>query len=290
MKKAKNSSRPISKKCSTPRIAVSAALLAVAFTTEVLAAVPKDGLTESTGRKIAIESILRSDLRALRQEKKTDFRALIERWDSVYGKASSPALRKIALDAKSPDTDRYIAILAHTRIQGIAPNSAAKKESDSLIENSLASKSWMVRSAALKSAEILGADAVSPPTSRKILSLLEKDPALVIRTQAIETLMKLRPEGTADALVRAAMDSKNYRPANFRRGRADWVPQKALEALRKLRPAGYSAKLLPLLNEAKDGRIRAHALYTIEALEAKSLKKGRPFAERAKAWNETLRR
>ena len=44
------------------------------------------------------------------------------------------------------------------------------------------------------------------------------------------------------------------------------------------------------MNEAKDGRVRAHALFTIEALESKSLKKGQPFAARAKAWNETLRR
>jgi HEAT repeat protein len=231
-----------------------------------------------------MESVLRQDLRALRDEKRTDFRALVDRWDSVYGRASAPALRKIALDAKAPDTDRYVAILAHTRIQGSADLKSASKDSENLIERSLGEKSWMLRSAGLKSAEILGARTMAP----KVLSLLEKDPALVIRTQAIETLAKLRPDGLADALVKAAMDSRNYRPADFRKGRADWVPQKALDALRDLKPQGYSAKLLPLLNEAKDGRVRAHALHTIEALENKSLKKGRPFAERAMAWNQAL--
>jgi hypothetical protein len=231
-----------------------------------------------------MESVLRDDLRALRNEKRTDFRALVDRWDTMYGRASAPALRKIALDAKAAETDRYVAILAHTRIQGPADLKSATKDSEKLIERSLGDKNWMLRSAGLKSAEILGAGSMAP----KVLSLLEKDPALVIRTQAIETLVKLRPDGLADALVRAAMDAKNYRPADFRKGRADWVPQRALDALRDLKPEGYSAKLLPLLNEAKDGRVRAHALHTIEALEKKSLKKGRPFAERATAWNQAL--
>jgi HEAT repeat protein len=256
--------------------------------THGLAAIPSTSIAESPSTKkagtVSIESILRKDLRALRDEKRTDFRALVDRWDSVYGRASAPALRKIALDAKAPDSDRYVAILAHTRIQGPADLKSATKDSENLIERSLQEKNWMLRSAGLKSAEILGARAMAP----KVLTLLEKDPALVIRTQAIETLTKLRPEGLADALLKAAMDSRNYRPADFRKGRADWVPQKALDALRDLKPAGYSAKLLPLLNEAKDGRVRAHALHTIETLENKSLKKGRPFAERATAWNQAL--
>jgi len=151
----------------------------------------------------------------------------------------------------------------------------------------------MVRSAALKSIEILG----YAPASSKVLEKLENDPALVIRLQTIETLLRLRPEGVEQALVNAALSSKNYRPANFKKGRADWVPQRALEALRTLAPELKSSgkshalalQVLPLLNHAKDGRIRAQALHTIETLESKSLKSGRPFAERALAWNKALK-
>ena len=109
-----------------------------------------------------------------------------------------------------------------------------------------------------------------------------------VLTAVEEKRADARRQRVFDALLAAAMDGQNYRPANFRKGRADWIPQKALAALRELRPAGYSRRLLPLLNESKDGRIRAHALHTIEILEKKSLKAGRPFAERAAAWNATL--
>lgn len=201
---------------------------------------------------------------------------MIEKWDRVYGKTSTPALLKISQDPKTSNSDRYVAILAHTKFSG--PHDA--KELVALLQD----RDWMVRSAALKSIEILG----YTPASSHVLKILAHDPALVIRLQAIETLLKLRPPKLPAALLAAASDGKNYRPADFRRGRADWVPERALAALRELKPNRFAAHLVPLMNEAKDGRIRAHALHTIEILESKSLKQGRPFQERAKAWTETL--
>ncbi len=266
MRKVKSSSRPILKKCLNLSLSF---LFAGTFAS---AAIPTGKLTEKT----SVESHVRGDLAEFRKQKRSDFQELIRRWDTVYGTASAPFLLKIAKDAKANNSDRYVAILAHTRILG--PSKASE------LVLLLDDRDWMVRSAALKSIEILGYTAAAP----KVLEKLASDPALVIRLQAIETLNKLRPTGLADALLRAAMDGQNYRPANFRTGRADWVPQKALEALRELRPAGYARKLLPLLNEMKDGRMRAHALHTIESLESKTLKSGRPFAERAAAWNQKL--
>jgi hypothetical protein len=269
MRRAKSSCRPISRRCSIPERAPRLALgLALAL-------VP--ALASASVPSRSIESVLRADLKALRQEKRTDFRALLERWDSVYGKSSGPALKKIARDSSAPETDRYVALLAHARVAG--------PETEDLATEALRERSWMLRSAGLKSIEILDLRSAAS----KVVSILEKDPALVIRSQAIETLVKLRPEGVESALLRAAMDSKNYRPADFRKGRADWIPQKALEALRDLRPKGFSAKLLPLLNDAKDGRVRAQALHTIETLESRSLLKGKPFAERALAWSRELK-
>jgi hypothetical protein len=270
MKKAKSSFRPISRKCLSPKVALS--LIAALAVSSAFAAIPKSSLVG----KMTVESVLRKDLAAFRKEKRTDFQSLTRKWDRVYGAASAPSLLKIARDRKAPNSDRYVAILAHTKLSG-------PRDAKALLDL-LGDHDWMVRSAALKSVEILG----YAPAAPKVLRILAKDPALVIRMQAIETLMRLRPAGVADALLNAAMDGKNYRPGNFRKGRADWIPQRALAALRELKPVGYSRRLLPLLNEAKDGRIRAHALYTIETLEAKSLKHGRPFDERAAAWTATL--
>lgn len=275
MRKAKSSSKPTSKKCSSPsRIA---AALTVGFglilpAVSSLAAIP----AKPIGEKSSVEAMIRGDLASFRKEKRADFRSLVQKWERVYGSRSAPSLLAIAEDRKSPNTDRYVALLAHTRIRG--PHEA--KELVAL----LGDRDWMVRSAALKSIEILG----YAPAGPKVLDTLANDRALVIRLQAIETLEKIRPPGTPEALLKAAMDGKNYRPGNFRKGRADWVPQRALAALRVLRPLDFSRKLLPLLNETKDGRIRAHALHTIEILESKSLKPGRPFRERAAAWTSTL--
>lgn len=267
MRKAKSSSKPISKKC------LILNLLAALSASVGLAAIPNAPMTG----KSTVEAMIRGDLAAFRKEKKTDFQSLVQKWDRVYGSASAPSLLKIASDTKATNGERYVAILAHTKIRG--PHDAT--ELTALLDD----RDWMVRSAALKSIEILG----YAPASARVLAKLENDPALVIRLQSIETLMKLRPAGLPDALLNAAMDSKNYRPGNFRKGRADWIPQRALAALREIRPVGYSHRLLPLLNETKDGRVRAHALHTIEVLESKSLKSGRPFAERAAAWTSTLR-
>lgn len=267
MKKRKNNFKPISKRCLTPSLALALAF----FVSSAFAAIP------ASNPKVSMESILRGDLASFRKEKRTDFQELVKKWERVYGATTAPHLLKIARDKSANDSERYVAILAHTKIQG--PKNA--EELVKLLDDS----NWMVRSAALKSIEILG----YTPATPKVLAKLERDPALVIRMQSIDTLVRLRPEGLADALLHAAMDSRNYRPANFRTGRADWVPQKALEALRELKPKGYAQKLLPLMNESKDGRIRAHALHTIEVLENRSLKKDRPFKERAVAWNSALR-
>lgn len=267
MRKAKSSSKPISRRCSSLNpIALLLGLNAA------IAAIPDAPI----GRKGSVESMIRDDLAGFRREKRTDFQSLVERWDRAYGSASAPSLLKIANDARSPNSDRYVALLAHTKIRG--PHDAT--ELTALLDD----RDWMVRSAALKSIAILGYS----PAAAKVLAKLARDPALVIRLQAIETLMKLRPPGLPEALLDAAMDGKNYRPGNFRKGRADWVPQRALAALRELRPPGYSRRLLPLLNETKDGRMRAQALHTIEVLESRNLKSGRPFAERAAAWTATL--
>ncbi len=290
MKKAKNNSRPTSKKCLTLSFFALPSFLYLFFT--LLPAVCPHSASsdawaaiDSSKQKHSIESFLASDLATFRREKLTDFKSLISKWERVYGVSAIPGLKNISKDTKAKDSDRYVAILATTKIQG----AKSAGEAVALLDD----KNWMVRSAALKSIEILGYSPAGP----KVLEKLAKDPALVIRLQAIETIIRLRPVGYEGALVSATTSGQNYRPANYKAGRADWVPQRALEALRELAPEMKREKkshevaqsLLTLLNGAKDGRIRAHALHTIETLEEKSLGKGLPFKERAVAWNRALK-
>ncbi len=253
----------ILKKCSIPSFAV---FLFSLFSANLFLTHPS----------YAIPLSIEKDLRSFSKSRDTEFQPLIEQWEKRHGKKAIPDLFKIARNIKAKDTDRFIAIMAITKISGEA--SAPK------ILPLLKDKNWMVRSAALKSIELLD----YKPGSHGVIQSL-KDPALVIRAQAVTTLETLKPDGAVEALIAAAYDSKNYRSGNYKKGTADWVPQRALAALRKLRPTGVSAKLLPLLNGAYDRKLRAHALFTIETLEGKSLKKGSPFKERSLAWNKALK-
>jgi len=224
----------------------------------------------------AIPTSVEKDLHVFAKSRNTEFQPLIQQWEKKYGKKAVPDLLKIARNPKAKDTDRFIALMAITKISG--------QSSAPQIVPFLKDKNWMVRSAALKSIELLD----YKPASNAVLKLL-KDPALVIRAQAVTTVETLKPDGATEALLAAVYDSKNYRSGNYKKGNADWVPQRALAVLRKLRPTGVSAQLLPLLNGAHDRKLRAHALFTIETLEGKSLKRGSPFPERSLAWNQALK-
>jgi hypothetical protein len=86
----------------------------------------------------------------------------------------------------------------------------------------------MIRSAALRALAALHPGASETSVGAAILPLL-RDPALVVRLEAVRTVRALRPEGAAPALLKAIED-----PANYHGGKAQWVPSLALETLHEL--------------------------------------------------------
>lgn len=265
----KKNFKRISKRCSKDKPGLILTAL-VAFAISPFAhAIP------TPSKEVSLKN-LRSDLALFAKKKGSNFQSLIDRWEGQYGSKATPALLQLAKDAKAKDTERFIALMAVTKISGA-------KEGPQ-ITPFLRDKNWMVRSAALKSVEILNYQ----PASADALKLL-KDPALVIRAQAAAAVETLNPPGAVPALLEAIYDGKNYRPGDYKKGKADWVPQRALASLRRLKPKNVSHQLLPLLNESRDRKLRAHALFTIETLEGKKLKKGSPFKARALAWNQALK-
>lgn len=265
----KKNFKQISKRCSKDKPGLILTAL-VAFAISPFAhAIP------APSKEVSLKD-LRSDLARFSQKKGSNFQSIIDRWEDQYGAKATPSLLQLAKDTKAKDTERFIALMALTKISGA--------QSGPKLVPFLRDKNWMVRSAALKSVEILNYQ----PASADVLKLL-KDPALVIRAQAVAAVETLNPPGAVPALLEAIYDGKNYRPGDYKKGKADWVPQRALASLRKLKPKNVSHQLLPLLNESRDRKLRAHALFTIEALEGKKLKKGSPFKARALAWNQALK-
>jgi HEAT repeat protein len=190
-------------------------------------------------------SALQADLT---KRSKTSFDAIIKNWENRYGSNAVTPLLQLAANKKNNDMDRYVAIMGAAKLGGtnVAPS----------ITPFLKDRSWMIRNASLRALSALE----NKTTATAILPLL-KDPALVIRSEAVDAIIKLRPDGAEDALIAALEDSKNYRA-----GKAQWVPQKALAALVQLKAVKAAPKLEPLLRHEKDPEIRQKAREAIEAL------------------------
>jgi HEAT repeat protein len=140
----------------------------------------------------------------------------------------------------------------------------------------------MLRSAALRALGAIGASA----DSKAVLALL-KDPALVVRTEAIETILRLKPEGSVEALLETL-----EAPENYHGGKAQWVPQHALEALIQLKaPPTIAPRLAPLLRREHQGdqSLQQSVLAALEALTGKRLKHGASLSARVEAWSRELR-
>lgn len=182
----------------------------------------------------------------------TSFENLVHHWEQEYGTSAFQPLIEIAANKKNEDPHRYIALMSAAKIGGTA--------SAPLIGNFLKDSSWMIRSAALKALAALE----NPNTAPSVLPLL-KDPALVVRVEAVETVKTLRPPGAAQALLATLEDPKNYHG-----GKAQWVPQKALNALIQIKAKGITAQLTTLLGKSSiqnDPDLKLKAQTTLKALQ-----------------------
>ena len=255
MKKRKNSSKPISKKCSILDLAIPLALIASAgLTSGSVIASPAPVTLKQTQKPKLTVALLERDLKTYAKQRDENFEPLIEAWSKQFGTALPATLKELAENEKSEDRSRYVALMALVRYDGKNSADTAKKM--------LKAKSWMPRSAALKAIEILK----DASMEAEVVKTLQDDPALVIRAQAVDTLVALNTKDTPAHLLSAVYDKKNYRKGDYKTGVADWVPQRALAGLRTLNTRDsrlaktYSIKLLPIINDAKDAKQigRAH--------------------------------
>ncbi len=276
MKKRKNSSKPISKKCSIPDLVRNSALIILLSSVSAFAKpVPPVSVKPAQKPKLTV-SLLERDLKTYAKQKDENFEPLMEAWSKQFGAALPATLKELAENDKSEDRARYVALMGLVRFDGKNSSATAKKL--------LKAKSWMPRSAALRAIEILKDTSMEADVAK----ILKDDPALVIRAQAVDTLVALNTKDTANHLLEAVFDAKNYRKGNYKTGVADWVPQRALAGLRTIKAKSIVLKLLPIINDAKDGKLRAHALHTIETLEGKQIS-DRKFEARVLAWNQILK-
>lgn len=214
-----------------------------------------------------LSATLRSDLTTRRNN---SFEALLQQWAKQHGAKASLPLLELTRDTRLADADRYLALMGATRLggQALAPE----------LVPTLKDRSWMLRSGALRALS-----ALQNPATRDAVVPLLKDPSLVVRTEAVEAVRILRPESARDALLQALEN-----PANYHRGIAQWVPQRALQALVAIQAKDAAPRLLPLLNRAGDPALQAKTIDALESLTGKKLGKTGTLKVRVEAWKREL--
>lgn len=206
----------------------------------------------------------------INSNKEVDFEGLLQQWTTQYGSLASQPLLSIAKDRRNSDRQRYIAIMGAAKLGGPA---VAQK-----IAPLLKDKIWLIRNAALRA---LGA-LKDPATAKAVLPLL-KDPALVVRAEAVEAVKILKPPGSTQALLSVLQSQDNYR---F--GKAQWVPQRALSALVVLHDFSVVPYLRPLLDHQKDPELQRQTIFALQTLTG--IDKGAKLSlnEQVDTWKKIL--
>ena len=261
---------PNSKRCSVVKnLVLSAATLA--FSTVALASTQP--VRES---QVVLIRSLRSEIQT---RSSNNFDSLLRRWEKLYGTQAVQPLLSLAQNRALADHERYIALMGAAKLGG--------KATGANMVPLLADQSWMIRNGALRALTAIRASEASSAALR-----LLRDPALVVRLEAVDVLAQLKPAGSEAALLEALQSRANYHG-----GRAQWVPQRALAALVKLNrenPTRFpnpelARKLRPLLDHTSDPALQAKTVETLEALTRQSLKPGHPLPARIQAWKLALR-
>jgi HEAT repeat protein len=198
------------------------------------------------------------------------FSPLLEDWGNSYGTTAVKPLLSIATSHNYTDRQRYIAIMGAAKLGG----QAVANQVVALLKDG----SWMIRSGALKAMAALKDKKTAPSA----LSLI-KDPALVVRAQAIETTGALRPPGAAQALLQAIQNKDNYHG-----GKAQWIPQRALQALADLNDASVVPQLRPLLDHKNDPDLQRAAIATLEHLTGDIVDHDLSLNAQVASWKKNL--
>ncbi len=216
-------------------------------------------------------STLTSIAGSLRQHRKRSFDDLLDQWQSEFGEKAVPALLTVARDKQQPDRSRYIAVLATAKLGGAATLST--------VLPFLKDKSWLIRLSALRAIQGL-----QDHTHRKEVFSLLKDRSLVLRNEAVKVIASLQYDGSAEALIDAALDRRNYH-----QGRAQWVPLTALKLLPSLAPKKeLMTRLRPMLFHS-DARVVAHSLSALDSVMGNPEISKKPHQEKLAYWKAKLK-
>jgi hypothetical protein len=157
---------------------------------------------------------------------------LIQGLQKDYGDKAKPVLFSIARDSKLSEQTRYTALMAASRLN--LKTGIPEKE----LKTFLKDKSWMMRTGALRIFHLLfKTKNMQPSDFREILFTALKDPALLVRNQAVQMVDDLDVKLALPLLILALED-----PQNYHHGKPLMVPQKALQSIKRIDPKNSRIK------------------------------------------------
>jgi HEAT repeat protein len=176
-------------------------------------------------------------------------------------------LKKIAANTKEPLNNRWKALIAFGELSG--------SKAEPVVKNYFKSKDWYMRAAALHAMRF-GDRAVALKWCSQMLS----DPALMVRTSAVQVIDKMGGRELTSLLW-----EKLYSSENYHRGKSLWIRRNILEILAKNTQAADTNRYLRILNQEDESLhpIVVKALTSITGI-ARDVRKYPTLDDQKQAW------
>lgn len=181
------------------------------------------------------------------------FSALPAKIAGQHGLNAVSELQAIALDEKESDEARWVALFTLSKLTG--------RNASTVIKKLMNAKSWMLRDAAVKNAAALGAIELREDVESKL-----SDPALIVRTSAVDALNALNSTASAPKLIRALDDMKN-----FAGKKPLWIHDHILDTLVKFDYKPAIPALVDFMEKTKgDVKMLPKTLQALQSLTGKN--------------------
>lgn len=151
-----------------------------------------------------------------------------------------------------------------------------KQHSLPVVEQALSSGHWYLRNAGMVA--IVHADS---KRAKQWAMHLIKDPALVVRTAAVQALKKLNAVESKESLWQELYSAKN-----FKKGKSLWVRRHIVEALSEFENPGSEEKFVKVLRDQDDSLYTA-AIKGLERITSKKMSGN--IAQQRVAWIKAVR-
>jgi hypothetical protein len=176
------------------------------------------------------------------------------------GGRSVPVLMSVMQNDAYPDRSRWVATFLIAQIMG--------KKSKKFLAKNISHPHWLIRMASLKSLQMLGAKEFQKSFETALF-----DNAMVVRSQALQTIERMQFKNSGAAVLRMLEDEKNYREIKGVQKRTSIV-SKIIRVLGNLKFLKAKGTFLTLIKDQKNNDIFYQLNTSLEKITGLKAPKG----------------